>query len=509
MYMEAKESQENKIGIVEKIQCRNPITENYFNLTMQHIKLFQLIAYQGFMTLQQMDKYFALINKDSKKHISKHTLSRWSASRKGMLSKATKSHHNMYSLNPWMLDWLVDNQFISDNDISKRQRNIHNLLLVESVTNGIYSAWETCMQSDYYQKVQKRLENGFALLAYVRNIKNKQAIKRIIQDNKRISDINALKKDNGLPRWLYGLDLRTYNRQLNITEEQAINLTLKPDALLRFKDTTVYVELDNRNESNFTLVEKIMNYINHAANHPKTKMNLLFIFNDGSLRNDRITQYKVPTSKLSSILQSTIAQQMTFKDNTLQVFKAYQLVPNFHVYLSPLKESYVDFSDILINEGLNDKCIRSLEYWSAHVHPRFHVTYELDKNSKNRYASNTAKGRLMLDNSTKKSPNIQIILGQEHLIDTSISTLIAFNKARTVHAAPFVVLPVRDNAITLSTFKRLIRRNLGTLKQFSFNTVAVIQQTPEYDYKHPMVKVLNHSLAVEQKLIPLNMSLFK
>ena len=501
--------QNSKIGLVDKIQCRNPITENYFNLTMQHIKLFQLIAYQGFMTLQQMDKYFALINKDDNKHISKHTLSRWAAARKGILSKATKSHHNMYSLNPWMVDWLIDNQFISDNDISRRQRNIHNLLLVESVTNGIYQAWKTCMESDYYQRVQNKLENGFALLAFARNVKNKKALSGLIKDSKdHVTDIKQLQQDNGLPKWLYGLDIRTYNRQLNITEEQAINLTLKPDALLRFKRTTIYVELDNRNESNFTLVEKIMNYISHARTHSKIDMNLLFIFNDGSLKNDRITQYKVPTSKLSAILQSTVAQQMSFGNKTLQVFKAYQQTPNLHIYLAPLKESYIDFSDILLNEDLRAKCLRSLKYWTNNMHPRFHALYKLNDNN-NRYANNTAEGQLLLNNSTRKSPKVQFIFGQEHLMDTAISTLIAFNKAKSIHMAPFIILPVRNQEITLAMFKRLIRRNLRNLKQFSFNTIALLQQTPDYDYEHPTIKVFSHALANEQSSIPLNDKLIK
>lgn len=492
------------IGDNRRIRCVNPNTGNYFNLDLKYLQLFQIIAYQGFMTLQQMNKLYALITNDKSKYISKHTLSRWTSSKKGIFNKTMKSHHNMYRLNTWMIDWLIKNNFLEESDVSLRQRNIHNLLLVESIVNGIYYTWCTCLKSPFYQRLQSALENGFALLAVVRNIKNESTVKQIIEyNNKHNCTFEQLSHEQGLPSWLYGLDLRSYNRQLGITSKQARSLFLKPDALLKFGNTVSYIELDNRNENNFTLIEKIMTYIEHASNHPKVKMNLLIVFNDGSLNNDRITQYKIPTTKLNAIVQATVAQQMTFKNKTIQVFKAYKKTPNLSIYLSPLGESYIDFADILLNENIITKCIRSLKYWSANLKPPFHAKLKLSKDQ-SRYHRVTAEGYLLLNNSTKKTPKLQFIFGQEHKIDTAISTLIAYNKASSLHAAPIIVLPVREKAITLVMFKSLIKSDLKRIHQFNFNTIGIIQQTLDYDYSQPTVKVLNSPLAEGQNKVPFN-----
>ena len=139
-----KQKDNSKIGIppLLKMKCTNPKADNSFYLKASHIQLFQLIAYEGFLTLQQMNRFYEMITKNHQ-HISKNTLTRWSLPKKGILSKKTKNHHNMYSLTPWMVDWMIENSFLTSNDIGNRQRNTHNLLLNESICNGIYNAWKT------------------------------------------------------------------------------------------------------------------------------------------------------------------------------------------------------------------------------------------------------------------------------------------------------------------------------------------------------------------------------
>ena len=127
--------------ILKKITCQHPSYKKKYYLTVSHIELLQMIAYHGFLTLEQMSKYYQMICNDDSKVLSRGTVDRWTAKRSGILAKTTKEHHNMYTLTPWVVKWLREHMFLLEQDVGTRNPNMHHLLLNNAICNGIYQTW--------------------------------------------------------------------------------------------------------------------------------------------------------------------------------------------------------------------------------------------------------------------------------------------------------------------------------------------------------------------------------
>ena len=184
------------------------------------------------------------------------------------------------------------------------------------------------------------------------------------QRHRSLSDITV--QNNQLPVWFYGLDLRSYNRQLNIDYK---NLTLKPDGLICFGHHLIYLELDNLMETNQRLDDKIIAYMPHAVHYPHEQIDLCMIFNDGSIRNQRVANSHRPSHKISQIVSDMLNIRLRDNQNNNLIFmyRYYEKLSNLNIYLSPLVDCWIDISDIFQRVDLNYRDQRTETEWENQI----------------------------------------------------------------------------------------------------------------------------------------------
>lgn len=490
----------------QKITCQHPSYNKKYYLTVPHIELLQMIAYHGFLTLEQMNKYYQMICNDDSKGLSRATVDRWTAKRSGLLAKVTKEHHNMYSLNPWIVRWLCEHMFLLEQDVGTRNPNMHNLLLNNAICNGIYQTWTNLIASDYYREHAQSLENGFALLQVVRNYNHMERANEIIRNSQQQdpASFDRISYKQGLPAWLYGLDVRTFNRQMEFDFDDTQELELKPDTMLKCGNKIIFVELDNRTESNYTLVDKVKAYIDYAIKHPQFLYSMELIFNDGSVRNCKVTQYRIPTRKISMIIQGLMGEKMRLNGQQLPVFRAYEHAKNLRIYISPLKESWIDFNDVLLNENLIGQIKRTITTWNEQVKQYRLVVQKQAQKALSRYTRYIYPGYIIKANTTLRSPKIQIILGQEHLLDTMLTLLNAVHNAQQTSISPLIIYPYRNEALNALYSIQLVDRSLRNAKVYAFHSVFLLQTDNQYDFHKPTFKLLSHAESLQGNNVPLD-----
>lgn len=489
----------------QRITCTRPHTQSTFALSRAQIQLLQLTAIFGFLTAQQIDRLYQILTLNDK-GFSSSTLARWSAPRKGILTSKTKAHHNMYTLATWAQQWLIDQSFLTPSMIGSRVRNTHNMLLNEALINGLFMTYQ-----DVYQAPQDSQEffTGFGLLAYQHAaVSPKNSADTILQQEKTLLSMSleeSLRVTNTLPAWLYDLDLRTFNCQSNRSFQDNRQSDFRPDALIsRAQDhLRIYVEFDNRTETNYALVDKFANYIEYAQAHPSEQINLLMIFNDGSIRNTGITKYRPPMTKITALMQATIVQQM--HDQQTPIFLAYEHTKNIRIFLSPLKDSWVDFRDLLISQPLRSMCHATITNWQEHFNQQLRLAIGTNHPTR-RYQLYTYPAQFIQANTALRGPVMRMILGQEHLLDTMITFKMAIqhNQQHPV----IVIYPQRFQAVNAVLDSKTVNHYLESLVEYMFTVPAFIQVTPDYSWEQPTVKVLSSLLSTEAHGVPISTKQF-
>lgn len=489
----------------QRITCTRPHTQSTFALSRTQIQLLQLTAIFGFLTAQQINRLYQMLTLNDK-GFSSSTLSRWSASRKGLLTSKTKAHHNMYTLTPWTQQWLIDQSFLTPNMIGSRVRNIHNMLLNEALINGLFMTYQDIQQTP---KNSQEFFTGFGLLAYQHALSTpKSSADTILEQEAALLNAplaESLKVTEVLPTWLYGLDLRTFNCQSNRSFQDNLQSDFRPDALIsRTQDhLRIYVEFDNRTESNYDLVDKFANYIEYAQVHSSEQVNLLMIFNDGSVRNTGVTKYRPPMTKITALMRAAIVQQM--HDQRTPIFLAYEHTKNIRIFLSPLKDSWVDFRDLLIAQPLRSMCHTTITNWQKHFKQQLRLAIGANHPAR-RFQLYTYPAQFIQANTAQRGPVMRMILGQEHLLDTMITFKMAVqhNQQHPV----LVVYPQRFQAVNAILDSKAVNPYLESLAEYMFTVPAFIQVNPNYSWHQPKVQVLSNQLSTECYAVPISTKQF-
>lgn len=497
----------------QKILCKHPRYNSRYTLSALHIELLQLVAYNGFLTYDQMSRYSQILTNDSSKRLSKATLSRWTAKRSGLLSKVTKEHHSMYYLNPWVVNWLCEHMFLNERDITGRSPNMHNLLLNESICTSIYKTWLELINDSYYGYHASQIENGFALIRIAANLSShRNKANRIIQHSmKMLNDKELLDRasyQEGIPDWLYGIDIRSFNRQMEKDFEESQDIELKPDAMIKCDNRIIFIELDNRTESNHTLINKMKTYIDYAIKHPQYLYSMEFVFNDGSVRNGKITQFKIPYKKFSMLIKETMAEPMLLNGKALPTFRGYEYARNLKIYIAPLKECWVDVRDVLLNKRLDKQIHQAITSWNKNNRLYQIIVRKQSHKPKSRYLTHNYPGLFGKKNTPLRSPKMQIILGQEHLLDTLLGMLNA-RHIQLKRGLPFLIIyPYRNEQVHALYHQQLINHSLRDATCYQFHNPMFLQLTPNYDYRHPQFRVMSNPSSTEAKELPLDESRF-
>lgn len=258
----------------------------------------------------------------------------------------------------------------------------------------------------------------------------------------------------------------------------------------------IFVELDNRTEANNTQIQKMLNYISYALDHPQRDILLVMAITDGSLPTNKVKQYGNLGRKLSS-LSSRFLKSFLADDNGEKhyLYEMYLQATNLKIVLTGVSEAQIDTAQFILGSNYtldylnsiqqyvkqlseasqwNVKFIPSEEFKILINNPRLASTSinELDlpiKGSQGngiwQYTQSRTKtpflGKLIFDNKLSLTKFIQpVIAGDEHSLDTIIQTYeqIYLAEQKDDQCPPLVVYPTRERpvtAITLNQYKEL------------------------------------------------------
>ena len=255
----------------------------------------------------------------------------------------------------------------------------------------------------------------------------------------------------------------------------------------------IFVEQDNRTESNNTQIQKILNYISYALEHPQRDILLMISITDGSLSSPKVPKYTNIGRKLAS-LSSKFLKSYLPDENGERIFlsQMYKQANNLKIVLSGVSESQIDLTQFLLGSNysmdyyqtikkyvaeINKKSSQwnaSLELskeFSAIIHDPELATQPLDKLS-GLNENSPAKGLWRYTDTMYASPILgtihyrnklsrqrytqPVIIGDEHSLDTVIQTLELVNRANAVKdtCPPVVVYPHRERPVTAITLNQ-------------------------------------------------------
>ncbi|MCI6062020.1 MAG: hypothetical protein MR726_01105, partial [Ligilactobacillus salivarius] len=255
----------------------------------------------------------------------------------------------------------------------------------------------------------------------------------------------------------------------------------------------IFVEQDNRTESNNTQIQKILNYISYALEHPQRDILLMISITDGSLSSPKVPKYTNIGRKLAS-LSSKFLKSYLSDENGERIFlsQMYKQANNLKIVLSGVSESQIDLTQFLLGSNYSmdyyqtikkyvAEINRNSSQWnaslelskefSAIIHDPELATQSLDKLS-GLNENSPAKGLWRYTDTMYASPilgtihyrnklsrqryNQPIIAGDEHSLDTIIQTLELVTQANRFkdNCPPVVIYPHRERPVTAITLNQ-------------------------------------------------------
>ena len=255
----------------------------------------------------------------------------------------------------------------------------------------------------------------------------------------------------------------------------------------------IFVEQDNRTESNNTQIQKILNYISYALEHPQRDILLMISITDGSLSSPKVPKYTNIGRKLAS-LSSKFLKSYLSDENGERIFlsQMYKQANNLKIVLSGVSESQIDLTQFLLGSNYSMDYYQTIKKYvaeinknssqwnaslelskefSAIIHDPELATQPLDKLS-SLNENSPAKGLWRYTDTMYASPilgtihyrnklsrqryNQPVIIGDEHSLDTVIQTLELINRASAIKdtCPPVVVYPHRERPVTAITLNQ-------------------------------------------------------
>lgn len=248
----------------------------------------------------------------------------------------------------------------------------------------------------------------------------------------------------------------------------------------------IFVEQDNRTESNSTQIQKILNYISYALEHPQRDILLMISITDGSLASPKVPKYMNIGRKLASLASKFLKSYLRDK-NGEKVFlsQMYKQATNLKIVLSGVSESQIDLAQFLLGSNYSMDYYQTIKKYVTKINKesQWNATFEPSKefsailgdpelatqplNKLSNFNENSpAKGLWRYTDTIFASPRLgtihyrnklsrqrytqPIIAGDEHSLDTVIQTLELVTQANRVKdtCPPVIVYPHRERPVT-------------------------------------------------------------
>lgn len=162
------------------------------------------------------------------------------------------------------------------------------------------------------------------------------------------------------------------------------------DEMISFKRAgrphELFVELDNRTEGNATQIQKVLNYIWYALEHPKKEIMMVLAIADGSVPTKQISQYGNIGRKLGNLAtrlfrayvpntHHTHSQQANLNgddghEEMVYLTDLYQQATNLSVRLTGVGEAHLDVAEFLLGSDYFLDYVSSVSRLVAHYNNR-------------------------------------------------------------------------------------------------------------------------------------------
>lgn len=168
------------------------------------------------------------------------------------------------------------------------------------------------------------------------------------------------------------LDLTRYDTSSFKNQYKFAKYTFVADEVISFERNErrqeVFIELDNRTESNATQIQKMLNYISYALDNPQRDVLLVMATTDGSLDSPRLPSYSNIGRKLANLADKFMKSYIPTGKGNGRTFLSdlYNQASNLKIVLSGVSEAHIDISQFILGSNYTLDYLNSIDnYVSA------------------------------------------------------------------------------------------------------------------------------------------------
>lgn len=128
-----------------------------------------------------------------------------------------------------------------------------------------------------------------------------------------------------------------------------------PDQMISFNQDghrcEIMIELDNRTEDNQIQIQKIINYMVYANNHPNKRILMVIAIVDGSLTSFKLRHYRPVYKKIHNLLEKFKNKHLRDSKRIYSLGSIYRKIHNLTITVAGVREAHIDLSDFITNKN--------------------------------------------------------------------------------------------------------------------------------------------------------------
>ena len=146
-----------------------------------------------------------------------------------------------------------------------------------------------------------------------------------------------------------------FNRQFGNSFAEKNELPFVADMMVSFNRHHVrhelFIELDNRTETNDRQANKILNYLQYAIKHPNKDIEVIIAVTDGSLSSNLVKKFSNVGRKLGNLANRIMQTFVIQNGKRVYLADLYQEASNLQVRLCGVSEAYLDVAEYLLGSN--------------------------------------------------------------------------------------------------------------------------------------------------------------
>ena len=475
--------------------------KNDEQLSNELSKLLNLINRLGFVTIDQLDMLWSVINQKPKS-FSRYVLKK--ITKRGSLIKSIPKKKSPVHKTIYVLSQNGEKALTNTGDLVKQTSiNYHNEQVIDVIVQAMFAAsFKPLIYHD-----SAAVTNDSTVVTRVATDTNLTAVPEddfgdldapIDYDLDDLFSDQTTSPQIKINKAQANNDSESYDKPDFNLADYSLNTFEKDDTLPFWPDATIsrrlangmeqriFVEMDNLTERQSVQVNKILNYLWYAANHPHEQISLIYVVSDGSVRRVQKDHFTDRSKKLTLLADKLLVSYITDNSgNKHYLADLYMDLPNIDISLTSESEAYIDMTQALCQSNYyNDRQKSINEFvdyinqgngWKAKYIPNDRGQDTAGKSENELLKSGSGLGVIRFTYGIERTLEQPIIAGQEHNFGTIILTHKLIDKALKnpdEYNYPIILYPRRERKLTAITLAEY--RNLNFSNQF-------------YSYQQPLL----------------------